>query len=60
MKTTYYIRNTKTDQNFDTIENKFFNSNWEPQPEEDKKSLESLIENDKERFDNCVIEEIKS
>ena len=58
MKTLFYIRNTKNDKNFDTIENKFFDSNWDPQYEDDKRLLEILIEDDAEKFENCVIEEI--
>lgn len=58
MKTMYYIRDTKTDQNFDPIENKFFGSNWEPQLEDDKAYLQHFIDNDKEKFSDCIIEEV--
>lgn len=53
----FVIRNTKTDQTFDTNEMKFFGSNWEPEFTDDKVYLKSLIENDPLRFENCVIEE---
>jgi hypothetical protein len=42
----YYIRNTKTDKNFDTVENKLYGSNWEPNYTDDVEELESLIEAD--------------
>ena len=54
---TFYILNTKTDANFDTNENKFYPSSWEPVLEE-KEYLETLISNDKEKFENCVIVDI--
>jgi len=59
MKKAFYIRNTKTDQNFDTIEMKFYSNNWEPQLEEDKVYLQNLIDSDKEKFKNCIIEEVE-
>lgn len=58
MKTLFYIRNTKTDQNFDPIEMKFYGNNWEPQLEDDKQWLENIIEDDKEKFQDCIIEEV--
>ena len=54
---TFYILNTKTGDNFDTNENKFYPSSWEPVLEE-KEYLETLISNDKEKFENCVIRDI--
>jgi len=57
MKTLYYIWNTKTDENFDPIEMKFYGANWEPQLEEDKAYLQGLIDDDKEKFKDCIIEE---
>lgn len=54
----YYIRNTETDENFDPIENKFYSNSWQPQLEEDRDYLEMLMKNDKERFENCIIEEV--
>ena len=54
---TFYILNTKTDANFDTNENKFYPSSWEPVLDE-KEYLETLISNDKEKFENCVIVDI--
>ena len=59
MKTLFYIRNTKTDQNFDTIEMRFYSNNWEPMYEEDKQFLEGLIENDPQKFENCIIEKVE-
>ena len=56
MKTLHYILNTKTDESFDTMEMKFYPNNWEPEMEEDKDYLQSLIEEDPEKFENCVIE----
>lgn len=55
MKTaTFYIWNTKTDESFDFNENRFYSSSWEPELEE-KSYLETLIKNDFEKFENCVI-----
>lgn len=51
---TYYILNTKTDANFDTNENKFYPASWEPVLEE-KEYLESLIQADIEKFENCKV-----
>jgi hypothetical protein len=59
MKTLFYIINTKNDKNFDTQEMKFYDKNWEPTYEDDKQWLEQLIENDPEKFENCVVEEIE-
>lgn len=53
----YYIRNTRTDQTFDTYENKFFSSNWQPEYAKEKSDLESLMKEDKEKFKDCIIEE---
>jgi len=55
MKKQFYIWNTKTDQNFDPIEMKFYNSNWEPELTDDKEWLESIMKNNPEKFENCVI-----
>lgn len=60
MKNLFYIRNTKTDENFDTIEMKFYGSNWEPVYEEDKEWLQSMINEDPERFEDCVIETVET
>lgn len=54
MKTTFYIWNTKNDKNFDTNEMKFYSNNWEPELE-DKEYLETLISNNPDKFENCVI-----
>jgi hypothetical protein len=51
---TYYIWNTKTDANFDTNENKFYPSSWEPVLEE-KDYLQSLIDAEPEKFKNCKV-----
>ena len=59
MKNLFYIRNTKTDQNFDTIEMKFYGSNWEPIYEEDKEWLQAMIDEDSEKFENCVVETVE-
>ena len=56
MKKGHYILNTVTDQNFDTLEMKFYNNNWEPALEDDKNYLQSLIDSDSEKFANCIIE----
>lgn len=53
---TFYILNTKTDGNFDTNENRFYPASWEPVREE-KAYLESLIEADPEKFENCIVTE---
>ena len=59
MKTLFYIINTKNDDNFDTQEMKFYDNNWEPTYEDDKQWLEQLIENDPEKFENCIVKEIE-
>lgn len=59
MKNLFYIRNTKTDESFDTIEMKFYPNNWEPEMEEDKNYLQSLIDEDPEKFENCVVETVE-
>lgn len=60
MTTLFYIRNTKTDQNFAAIKNKFYGSNWEPEPEDDEAYLQCLIDNEKEKFIESIIEEVLS
>ena len=60
MKNLHYIRNTKTDENFDTMEMKFYPNNWEPEMEEDRDYLQSLIDDDPERFKDCIIETIET
>lgn len=59
MKNLFYIRNTKTDENFDTNEMKFYNSTWDPTYEEDKEWLQSMIDEDPKKFKNCVVEQAK-
>ena len=56
MKTpsTFYIWNTKTDENYDTNENRFYGANWEPELEE-KSYLETVMANNPEKFENCII-----
>ena len=49
-----YILNKVTDQNFDTIENKFYGANWEPVLEL-RQYLEDLISESPEKFKDCVI-----
>ncbi len=51
----YYILNTKTDQNYDLIEDKFFASNWEPQREDDKEGLQHMIDSNPEKFEDCIV-----
>ena len=53
----FFIRNTKTDENFDTNEMKFYRANWEPEYTDDKLYLEIIIKNDPLKFENCQIEE---
>ena len=60
MKNLHYIRNTKTDESFDTMEMKFYPNNWEPELEEDKDYLQSLIDEDPEKFKDCEIETIET
>lgn len=55
----FVIRNKKTDQNFDTNEMKFYGSNWEPDYIDDIELLKTLISNDQDKFNDCVIEEKK-
>ena len=52
----YYILKTTTDQTFCPIENKFFDATWEPIDEE-RHVLESIMQDDPERFENCKIVE---
>lgn len=59
MKKLYYILNTKTDQNFDTNEMKFYGNNWEPTYEEDKEWLQQMINKDPEKFNNCIVESVE-
>ena len=55
MKTaTFYIWNTKTDESYDFNENLFYSANWEPELEE-KSYLETVMSNNHEEFENCVI-----
>jgi hypothetical protein len=56
---TFYIWNTKTDESFDTNENRFYGSNWEVELEE-KSYLESVMANDPERFIDCKIVDINN
>lgn len=53
----FIIRNTKTDQTFDTNDMKFYGSNWEPEFSDDKVYLETIISNNPENFIDCIIEE---
>ena len=59
MKNLFYIRNTKTDESFDTNEMKFFSNSWTPEYEEDKSYLKGLISGDPEKFENCVVETVE-
>lgn len=56
-KQEFYILKTSTDQSWDEMEQKFYNSNWEPQTTDDKRSLEIAIEENTELFAGCRIEE---
>lgn len=56
MKNLFYIRNTKTDQNYDTMDEKFYDSSWTPVGEQDKNWLQDLIELSPEKFKNCIVE----
>ena len=60
MKKLHYIRNEETDDNFDPIEMKFYPINWEPEMEEDRDYLQSLMDDDPERFKDCIIETIET
>jgi len=60
MKKLHYIRNEETDENFDPMEMKFYPNNWEPEMEEDRDYLQSLIDDEPERFKDCVIETIET
>jgi len=60
MKKLHYIRNEETDDNFDPIEMKFYANNWEPEMEEDRDYLQSLMDDDPERFKDCIIETIET
>jgi len=52
----YYILKTTTEQTFCPIENNFFDATWEP-IDEDRHVLESIMQDDPERFENCKIVE---
>lgn len=55
MKTsTFYIWNTKTGESFDFNENRFYSASWDVELEE-KEYLESLMEVNKEKFENCKV-----
>ena len=56
MKNLHYIRNEETEENLDPIEMKFYPDNWEPEMEEDKDYLQSLIDENPEKFKDCEIE----
>ena len=60
MKKLHYIRNEETDDNFDPREMKFYPNNWEPEMEEDRDYLQSLMDDDPERFKDCIIETIET
>lgn len=49
-----YIRNTRTDESFDTMENKFYPSNWEPTLET-LDYVKQLFNSDPKLFENCEI-----
>lgn len=51
---TFYIWNTKTDESFDTNENRFYSASWDVELEE-KNYLETVIANYPEKFENCII-----
>jgi len=59
MKKLHYILNTRTDENFDTNENRFYGSNWEPTYEDDKEWLQEMIDEDPEKFENCIVETVE-
>lgn len=59
MKKLFYILNTKTDKSFDTMENKFYGSNWQPAYEDDREWLQGMIDEDPEKFENCIVEEVE-
>jgi hypothetical protein len=54
----YYIRNTKNDCNYDLVEGRFYSSTWQPELEDDKEHLQSLIDSDPETFKDCIVETI--
>lgn len=55
----YYILNQKTDENFCTIDNRFYSCSWSPTLNEDKDYLQSLITSDTEKFRNCIVFEVE-
>ena len=55
MKTsTFYILNRKTDETFYTNEMRFYSASWDIELE-DKIYLETVISNNPEKFENCII-----
>jgi len=53
----YYIENKKTEQIYCVVENKFFPCTVEPIGE-DRHVLESIMQDDPKRFENCKIESL--
>ena len=50
----HYILNTKTEQTFCVVENKFLDATWDP-IDEDRHILEAIMQDNPERFENCKI-----
>ncbi len=49
---------SSTGYTYDPLENKFFNSKWEPEYEEDKEVLQKMIDDNKDYFKGCIIIEV--
>lgn len=58
MEKLHYILNTKTDESFSTAEMKFYSNAWEPEWEEDRDYLQSLIDDNPIKFKDCIVETI--
>lgn len=57
-KTFFYIRNPKTDECFDTDEMIFRPDFCQPNLEEEKHGLQKLINEDPEKFKDCIIDTV--
>jgi hypothetical protein len=53
----FYIRNEKTNKNYDRDWNSFYSDDFDLDLEMNKKNLENLINKDLEKFKNCIVKE---
>jgi hypothetical protein len=55
-KQRFYILNTITNKNYDLIEDRFYDNNFEPQCTNDKLCLLNLIYSNRVKFKDCIVE----